>query len=261
MNDIKIWSQSAACSGIDPDELFVDDQSSQRRICIFCRGCSVRIECLADALDKRIEFGVWGGFTERERRALLRRKPDVESWFDLLKTARENYGTDLEKQDQQGPDWSHDFAAFFRQEFKSLVNLLVVSGARFVDAEDAAQMAFIEIARTWHAVLSKRAWIRKVAFRIWAKIVQKDAHHTLVADLPEDIEEPDEAQTLIDESYVLTVMSTLPHPHRIALAWAYHDFTPTETASCLGIPASTVRQHLHRARAAIARELTLRKDA
>ena len=34
-------------------------------------GCAVRTECLADALDNRIEFGVWGGMTERERRALL----------------------------------------------------------------------------------------------------------------------------------------------------------------------------------------------
>ena len=27
-----------------------------------------------------MDFGVWGGMTERERRALLRRRPDVRSW-------------------------------------------------------------------------------------------------------------------------------------------------------------------------------------
>jgi WhiB family redox-sensing transcriptional regulator len=43
-------------------------------------GCPVRIDCLADALDSRTEFGVWGGMTERERRTLLRRRPDVASW-------------------------------------------------------------------------------------------------------------------------------------------------------------------------------------
>ena len=31
----------------------------------------MRTECLADALDNHVEFGVWGGMTERERRALL----------------------------------------------------------------------------------------------------------------------------------------------------------------------------------------------
>jgi WhiB family redox-sensing transcriptional regulator len=38
------------------------------------------VDCLADALDSRAEFGVWGGMTERERRTLLRRRPDVGSW-------------------------------------------------------------------------------------------------------------------------------------------------------------------------------------
>ena len=35
-----------------------------------CAGCPVRTECLAEALDNQIEWGVWGGMTERERRAL-----------------------------------------------------------------------------------------------------------------------------------------------------------------------------------------------
>ena len=47
----------------------------------------MRTECLADALDNNVEFGVWGGMTERERRALLRRRPDVASWQTLLSAA------------------------------------------------------------------------------------------------------------------------------------------------------------------------------
>jgi len=46
---------------------------------------------LADALDNRIEFGVWGGMTERERRALLRRRPEVVSWRRVLEDARDVY--------------------------------------------------------------------------------------------------------------------------------------------------------------------------
>jgi WhiB family redox-sensing transcriptional regulator len=48
----------------------------------------VRTECLSHALDQRIEFGVWGGMTERERRALLRERPEVTSWARLLSDAR-----------------------------------------------------------------------------------------------------------------------------------------------------------------------------
>ena len=47
-------------------------------------GCPVRFDCLAEALDNRIEWGVWGGMTERERRQLLRQRPDVRSWRSVL---------------------------------------------------------------------------------------------------------------------------------------------------------------------------------
>jgi hypothetical protein len=49
-----------------------------------CSGCPVRFECLAEALDNRIEWGVWGGMTERERRLLLRQRSDVTSWRAVL---------------------------------------------------------------------------------------------------------------------------------------------------------------------------------
>ena len=84
------WTARAACKGTDPDELFVQG-AAQNRAKLICRGCPVRTECLADALDNRIEFGVWGGMTERERRVLLRRRPDVVSWRELLETARNQY--------------------------------------------------------------------------------------------------------------------------------------------------------------------------
>lgn len=81
------WTTRAACRDTDPDELFVQG-AAQNRAKTRCFGCVVRTECLADALDNRVEFGVWGGMTERERRALLRRRPEVASWRVLLESAR-----------------------------------------------------------------------------------------------------------------------------------------------------------------------------
>jgi WhiB family transcriptional regulator, redox-sensing transcriptional regulator len=80
------WTTRAACKDSDPDELF-GQGAAQNRAKLICRGCPVRTECLADALDNGIEFGVWGGMTERERYALLRRRPDVTSWRELLERA------------------------------------------------------------------------------------------------------------------------------------------------------------------------------
>lgn len=87
---IEDWPARAACRTTDPDALFVQG-AAQNRAKAFCMGCPVRTECLADSLDNRVEFGVWGGMTERERRALLRRRPNVTSWRVLLQTARETY--------------------------------------------------------------------------------------------------------------------------------------------------------------------------
>src|SRR6478672_1041220 len=81
------WTTQAACNSADPDELFVTG-AAQNRAKAVCMGCPVRTECLADALDNRVEFGVWGGMTERERRALLRRRPEVTSWGALFAQAR-----------------------------------------------------------------------------------------------------------------------------------------------------------------------------
>ncbi|MER6464549.1 WhiB family transcriptional regulator [Streptomyces sp. NPDC001288] len=84
------WTESAACRGTNPDQLFVQG-ARQRRAKILCHGCVVRTECLVEALDNRVEFGVWGGMTERERRTLLRRRPDVASWRAVLEEARQTF--------------------------------------------------------------------------------------------------------------------------------------------------------------------------
>jgi WhiB family redox-sensing transcriptional regulator len=81
------WRAAARCRTTDAEGLFVTG-AQQREAREFCRACPVRTECLAHALDQRIEFGVWGGMTERERRALLRSRPEVRSWADLLADAR-----------------------------------------------------------------------------------------------------------------------------------------------------------------------------
>jgi WhiB family redox-sensing transcriptional regulator len=81
------WALRAACRNDKPDQLFVRgaEQNKAKQV---CAGCPVRTECLAEALDNQIEWGVWGGMTERERRALLRRRPN-SSWRKVLESARD----------------------------------------------------------------------------------------------------------------------------------------------------------------------------
>ena len=78
------WANRAACSNQDPDALFVRGKAQHDAKAV-CKGCPVLAQCLAEALDNRTEFGVWGGMTERERRALLRKRPDITSWKSALR--------------------------------------------------------------------------------------------------------------------------------------------------------------------------------
>jgi WhiB family redox-sensing transcriptional regulator len=82
VQDRDAWMLQAKCSGMG-DALF-PETTDQRTARALCSGCPVRSACLAEALENRIEWGIWGGMTERERRSLLRRRPDVTSWRSLL---------------------------------------------------------------------------------------------------------------------------------------------------------------------------------
>ncbi len=71
------WRNRAACLDEDPDLFFpvgttgpaVAQAEAAKAI---CRRCPVREECLDFAMTTGQAFGVWGGLTEEERRALRR---------------------------------------------------------------------------------------------------------------------------------------------------------------------------------------------
>jgi WhiB family redox-sensing transcriptional regulator len=81
------WAGDALCLTVDLDAMFVRGAAQQGAKAI-CQRCPVIAECLADALDNRTEFGVWGGMTERERRTFLLQHPNVPSWWSLFQSAR-----------------------------------------------------------------------------------------------------------------------------------------------------------------------------
>ena len=68
------WMARGKCRDMDPAVFFPSDgvgvQVAQR----ICAECPVRVACLEYALVNRIDHGVWGGASERERRRLLRQR-------------------------------------------------------------------------------------------------------------------------------------------------------------------------------------------
>lgn len=66
------WRKAAVCAQTDADAFFPDKGGSTREAKQVCLGCDVRAECLQYALDNDERFGIWGGYSERERRLLKR---------------------------------------------------------------------------------------------------------------------------------------------------------------------------------------------
>jgi WhiB family transcriptional regulator, redox-sensing transcriptional regulator len=73
------WRHRAACVDLDPELFFPVGEGAGAAVQLaeakaVCAGCRVRSECLEWALSTRQTFGVWGGTSEAERRALRRER-------------------------------------------------------------------------------------------------------------------------------------------------------------------------------------------
>lgn len=68
------WMQSGNCRHIDPDTFFPSDGQGVIEAQKVCEGCPAQAPCLEYALLHRIEHGVWGGASERQRRRILRER-------------------------------------------------------------------------------------------------------------------------------------------------------------------------------------------
>jgi WhiB family redox-sensing transcriptional regulator len=73
------WMPYAACRDRSPAEFFPSDGVGVEVAKRTCLECCVRLDCLEYALVNRIEHGVWGGCSERERRRILRRRRTLTS--------------------------------------------------------------------------------------------------------------------------------------------------------------------------------------
>lgn len=70
------WAEQAACRGIGhPDRFFPERGASSAEARAICAACPVRTDCLDYALRWRINHGIWGGLSARERERHHRNTP------------------------------------------------------------------------------------------------------------------------------------------------------------------------------------------
>ena len=71
------WRPNAKCFDAPhmTDQFFSETERVRKDATRFCRNCPTKNECLAEALDGDVPFGVWGGMTERHRTSFKKRHP------------------------------------------------------------------------------------------------------------------------------------------------------------------------------------------
>jgi WhiB family redox-sensing transcriptional regulator len=68
------WMAAGDCRNHPPAVFFPSDGVGVDRARRICATCPVSGQCLEYALENRIDHGVWGGTSERERRRILKRR-------------------------------------------------------------------------------------------------------------------------------------------------------------------------------------------
>jgi len=66
------WMARGNCATHRPDTFFPSDGVGVEVAKRVCEGCAVQQRCLEYALRNRIDHGVWGACSERQRRRILR---------------------------------------------------------------------------------------------------------------------------------------------------------------------------------------------
>lgn len=75
MDEIELeWMREGHCRYSPSGAFFPSDGVGVDAARQVCAECPVKAQCLDYALDHRIEHGVWGGCSERERRRILKRR-------------------------------------------------------------------------------------------------------------------------------------------------------------------------------------------
>lgn len=71
------WKKEGICAQSDPDSFFpsVGEPSAQQKK--ICFSCPVQSQCLEEALEGNEQWGIWGGYSPRERREIKSKRRSV----------------------------------------------------------------------------------------------------------------------------------------------------------------------------------------
>ncbi|HUW02539.1 MAG TPA: WhiB family transcriptional regulator [Acidimicrobiales bacterium] len=71
------WMNEGNCRYHPPATFFPSDGVGVQVAAAICSDCPVKESCLEHALEHRIDHGVWGGASERQRRRILKARKNA----------------------------------------------------------------------------------------------------------------------------------------------------------------------------------------
>lgn len=109
--NIRVWKEFGKCKDKDPSIFLPEDTKGVKRAQDICSGCRVKAPCLEYALSNRLDTGVWGGTSEKERARMLRQRdlqPQLEEigWEQPEWPNKADYASKAELQEAR----RHSFA-------------------------------------------------------------------------------------------------------------------------------------------------------
>lgn len=155
------------------------------------------------------------------------------------------------------------FDDFYRREYRHVLGLAYVLTGNATVAEDTTQDAFTAAYRQWAAIGgydSPAAWVRRVTCHLAASVVRRRVREAkaivrLAYRTPTQIE-LDEG----DAEFWRSVRALPPRQAQAVALFYLEDYSVRDIASVLDCSEGTVKTHLSRARAAVARQLRLEDD-
>lgn len=148
-----------------------------------------------------------------------------------------------------------EFEELFDAEFPAVVRSVFVVCQDLGWAEELAQDAFLELLRQWGRVSRydrPGAWVRRVAIRKAVQATRREARRSWFERRAAGPGDAGLHPGAVPDDGLWGAVRSLPGQQRAVVAlFYYEDLSVEDVAGVLGCSVSTVKVHLHRARAAL----------
>ena len=144
-----------------------------------------------------------------------------------------------------------EYEWLFRASYPAVLRTVYLIVRDREQAEEICQDAYVQLLEHWRTVADyerPEAWVRRVAIRIAVRQAKRERARTVL----ERAGQTEHADMLPDIDLAKAISTLAPMQRAVVILYYLEDRPVLEVARVLQVSESTVKQHLHRARARLA---------